>query len=44
MFVISPESLTYSKGDNVYDLDFDHPQGWAKHVEAGDWRRNVNPI
>jgi hypothetical protein len=31
MFVIWPE-----RGDNANNLDFDHPQGWAKHPEARD--------
>jgi hypothetical protein len=42
MFAIWLESLTSSWGDNVNNLDFDHPRGWAKHLEARDWRRNVN--
>jgi hypothetical protein len=34
MFIIWPKSLTSSKGNNVNNLDFDHLQGWARHLEA----------
>jgi hypothetical protein len=36
MFAIWPENLTTSRGDNVNKLDFDHPQGWARHPKVGD--------
>jgi hypothetical protein len=36
MFVIWPESLTSFSGDNANNLDFDHPQGWERHLEARD--------
>ncbi len=34
MFAIWLESLTSSRGDNVNNLDFAHPQGWVGHPEA----------
>jgi hypothetical protein len=36
MFAIRLESLTSFKADNVNNLDFDDPQGWARYPKVGD--------
>jgi hypothetical protein len=36
MFTIWLESLKSFKGNNANNLDFDHPQGWARHLEVGN--------
>jgi hypothetical protein len=28
--------LEKSRGNNANNLDFDHPQGWARYLEVGD--------